>query len=140
LLRPTAHTPVRCESVPELRSISNLGLHFNLTVELQLMTFVRGFSWTGIPIASRNRRNGVAKAKIKEMGARSVHHALRVARNVFQPRRFSEDVRMLMGSQLLAIARISRECAGTNRMRWPQSLFWQSVRGRDARMASRVVK
>ena len=44
--------------------------HFNLTVELPLKAIVRGYSWTMIPITWRNRRHGVAKLKIKEMGSR----------------------------------------------------------------------
>jgi dolichol-phosphate mannosyltransferase len=44
--------------------------HFNLTVELPLKAIVRGFSWTTIPITWRNRRTGVPKLKIKEMGSR----------------------------------------------------------------------
>jgi dolichol-phosphate mannosyltransferase len=44
--------------------------HFNLTVELPLKAIVRGFSWTVIPITWKNRRSGVAKLKIKEMGSR----------------------------------------------------------------------
>ena len=44
--------------------------HFNLTVELPLKTIVRGYSWTVIPITWRNRRTGVPKLKIKEMGSR----------------------------------------------------------------------
>jgi dolichol-phosphate mannosyltransferase len=44
--------------------------HFNLTVELPLKAIVRGFSWTTIPITWRNRRTGIAKLKIKEMGSR----------------------------------------------------------------------
>jgi dolichol-phosphate mannosyltransferase len=47
-----------------------LAPHFNLTVELPLKTIVRGYSWTTIPVTWRNRRTGVAKLKIKEMGAR----------------------------------------------------------------------
>jgi dolichol-phosphate mannosyltransferase len=44
--------------------------HFNLTVELPLKAIVRGFSWTIIPITWKNRRSGVAKLKMKEMGSR----------------------------------------------------------------------
>jgi dolichol-phosphate mannosyltransferase len=44
--------------------------HFNLTVELPLKAIVRGYSWTTIPITWRNRRTGMAKLKIKEMGSR----------------------------------------------------------------------
>jgi dolichol-phosphate mannosyltransferase len=47
-----------------------LSPHFNLTVELPLKAIVRGYSWTTIPITWRNRRTGVAKLKIKEMGSR----------------------------------------------------------------------
>jgi dolichol-phosphate mannosyltransferase len=44
--------------------------HFNLTVELPLKAIVRGYTWTVIPISWKNRRHGVAKLKIKEMGSR----------------------------------------------------------------------
>jgi dolichol-phosphate mannosyltransferase len=44
--------------------------HFNLTVELPLKAIVRGYSWTVIPVTWRNRRHGVAKLKINEMGSR----------------------------------------------------------------------
>jgi dolichol-phosphate mannosyltransferase len=44
--------------------------HFNLTIELPLKAIVRGFSWTVVPITWRNRRSGVAKFHIKEMGSR----------------------------------------------------------------------
>lgn len=47
-----------------------LSPHFNLTVELPLKAIVRGYSWTVIPITWRNRRSGVAKLKLKEMGSR----------------------------------------------------------------------
>jgi dolichol-phosphate mannosyltransferase len=47
-----------------------LSPHFNLTVELPLKAIVRGYSWTVIPITWRNRRTGVAKLKIREMGSR----------------------------------------------------------------------
>lgn len=44
--------------------------HFNLTVEIPLKAIVRGYTWKVIPISWRNRRHGVAKLKIKEMGSR----------------------------------------------------------------------
>jgi dolichol-phosphate mannosyltransferase len=47
-----------------------LSPHFNLTVELPLKAIVRGYTWTVIPISWRNRRHGVPKLKIKEMGSR----------------------------------------------------------------------
>jgi dolichol-phosphate mannosyltransferase len=47
-----------------------LSPHYNLTVELPLKAIVRGYSWTVVPITWRNRRSGVAKLKIREMGSR----------------------------------------------------------------------
>jgi dolichol-phosphate mannosyltransferase len=47
-----------------------LSPHFNITVELPLKAIVRGYNFTTIPITWRNRRHGVAKLKIKEMGSR----------------------------------------------------------------------
>jgi dolichol-phosphate mannosyltransferase len=47
-----------------------LSAHFNLTVEIPLKTIIRGYSWTTLPITWRNRRTGVAKLKIQEMGSR----------------------------------------------------------------------
>jgi dolichol-phosphate mannosyltransferase len=44
--------------------------HFNLTIEIPLKAVVRGYSWTSMPNTWRNRRSGVAKLKIKEMGSR----------------------------------------------------------------------
>ncbi|HMG04203.1 MAG TPA: glycosyltransferase family 2 protein [Chthoniobacterales bacterium] len=44
--------------------------HFNITVEIPLKAIVRGFSWTTLPITWHNRRTGVPKLKIKEMGSR----------------------------------------------------------------------
>jgi dolichol-phosphate mannosyltransferase len=47
-----------------------LSPHFNITVELPLKAIVRGYSWTVIPITWRNRRTGLAKLRIREMGSR----------------------------------------------------------------------
>jgi dolichol-phosphate mannosyltransferase len=47
-----------------------LSPHFNLTVEIPLKAIVRGYTWSVIPITWRNRRTGVAKLKINEMGSR----------------------------------------------------------------------
>ena len=44
--------------------------HFNLLVELPLKAIVRGYTWTITPISWRNRKAGVAKLKIREMGSR----------------------------------------------------------------------
>jgi dolichol-phosphate mannosyltransferase len=53
-----------------------LSPHFNLTVELPLKTIVRGYSWTVIPITWRNRRSGISKLKLSEMGSRYLFIAL----------------------------------------------------------------
>jgi dolichol-phosphate mannosyltransferase len=53
-----------------------LSPHFNLTVELPLKTIVRGYAWTVTPITWRNRRSGISKLKIREMGSRYLFIAL----------------------------------------------------------------
>ena len=53
-----------------------LSPHFNLTIEIPLKTIVRGYSWTVIPITWRNRRSGVSKLRIREMGSRYLFIAL----------------------------------------------------------------
>jgi dolichol-phosphate mannosyltransferase len=58
----------RASTIQAIRPI--LSPHFNITVELPLKAIVRGYSYTTIPITWRNRRSGVAKLKIKEMGSR----------------------------------------------------------------------
>jgi dolichol-phosphate mannosyltransferase len=47
-----------------------LSHHFNITVELPLKAIVRGYSWTVLPTNWYNRKHGVSKFKIKEMGSR----------------------------------------------------------------------
>lgn len=47
-----------------------LSHHFNLTVELPLKAIVRGYSYAVIPICWYNRKHGISKLKIKEMGSR----------------------------------------------------------------------
>jgi dolichol-phosphate mannosyltransferase len=47
-----------------------LAPHFNLTVEIPLKAIVRGYTYAVTPISWRNRKFGVAKLKIKEMGSR----------------------------------------------------------------------
>ena len=44
--------------------------HFNLTVEMPLKAIVRGFSYAVVPISWTNRKSGISKLKIKEMGSR----------------------------------------------------------------------
>jgi dolichol-phosphate mannosyltransferase len=58
----------RKEVIDGIRPI--LSPHFNITVELPLKAIVRGYNFTVIPITWRNRRTGIAKLKIKEMGSR----------------------------------------------------------------------
>jgi dolichol-phosphate mannosyltransferase len=58
----------RKEVIDGIRPI--LSPHFNITVELPLKAIVRGYNFAVIPITWRNRRHGVAKLKIKEMGSR----------------------------------------------------------------------
>jgi dolichol-phosphate mannosyltransferase len=47
-----------------------LSHHFNLTVELPLKSIVRGYSYSVISNDWTNRKAGVSKLKIKEMGSR----------------------------------------------------------------------
>jgi dolichol-phosphate mannosyltransferase len=47
-----------------------LSRHFNLTVELPLKAIVRGYSFAVVPNSWTNRKMGVSKLKIKEMGSR----------------------------------------------------------------------
>lgn len=44
--------------------------HFNLTVEMPLKAIIRGYSYAIVPISWRNRRSGVSKLKLQEMGSR----------------------------------------------------------------------
>lgn len=53
-----------------------LSPHFNLTIEIPLKAIVRGYTWTVIPITWRNRRSGVSKLTIREMGSRYLFIAL----------------------------------------------------------------
>jgi len=53
-----------------------LSPHFNLTVELPLKVIVRSYSWTVMPITWRNRRSGLSKLKLREMGSRYLFIAL----------------------------------------------------------------
>jgi len=47
-----------------------LSHHFNLTVEMPLKAIARGFSFATVPISWTNRKTGISKLKIKEMGSR----------------------------------------------------------------------
>ncbi len=58
----------RKETIAGLEPI--ISKQFNLTVELPLKTIVRGFSYSVLPNKWINRKEGVSKFKIKEMGSR----------------------------------------------------------------------
>lgn len=47
-----------------------LAHHFNLTVELPLKAIIRGYQYAVLPNAWTNRKHGVSKLKIREMGSR----------------------------------------------------------------------
>lgn len=47
-----------------------LSPHFNLTVELPLKAIVRDYSYKVVPNSWQNRKNGVSKLKLREMGSR----------------------------------------------------------------------
>ena len=47
-----------------------LSPHFNLTIELPLKAIIRGYSYKVVPNSWKNRKTGVSKLKIKEMGSR----------------------------------------------------------------------
>jgi len=47
-----------------------LAPHFNLTLELPLKAIVRGYSYAVVPNTWTNRKSGVSKLKIREMGSR----------------------------------------------------------------------
>lgn len=44
--------------------------HFNLTVEMPLKAIARGYNFAVIPITWTNRKTGMSKLRIKEMGSR----------------------------------------------------------------------
>lgn len=47
-----------------------LSPHFNLTVEIPLKAYIRGYKFEIVPIRWHNRKSGVSKLKIREMGSR----------------------------------------------------------------------
>ena len=47
-----------------------LSPHFNLTVELPLKSYIRGYKFEIIPISWENRKAGISKLELKEMGSR----------------------------------------------------------------------
>jgi dolichol-phosphate mannosyltransferase len=47
-----------------------LSYHFNLTVELPLKALIRGYNFAIVPISWQNRKHGISKLRIREMGSR----------------------------------------------------------------------
>jgi dolichol-phosphate mannosyltransferase len=47
-----------------------LSNHFNLTVEMPLKAIVRGYDYAVVPVTWTNRRHGVSKLRLQEMGSR----------------------------------------------------------------------
>jgi dolichol-phosphate mannosyltransferase len=47
-----------------------LSHHFNLTVELPLKCIIRGYRYAVLPNSWKNRKRGISKLRIKEMGSR----------------------------------------------------------------------
>jgi dolichol-phosphate mannosyltransferase len=47
-----------------------LSPHFNLTIELPLKAIIRGYSYAIVPNSWTNRKYGISKLRIKEMGSR----------------------------------------------------------------------
>jgi dolichol-phosphate mannosyltransferase len=58
----------RRETIDQLQPL--LSNHFNLTVEMPLKAIVRGYSYSIVPITWTNRRYGVSKLHLQEMGSR----------------------------------------------------------------------
>jgi len=55
-----------------------LSPHFNLTVELPLKAFTRGYSHKVVPISWTNRKTGISKLKLREAGSRYLFIVLNV--------------------------------------------------------------
>jgi dolichol-phosphate mannosyltransferase len=58
----------RREVIDNIRPL--LSNHFNLTVEMPLKAIARGHSFAVVPISWSNRRSGVSKLRLQEMGSR----------------------------------------------------------------------
>jgi len=61
----------KCYKKEVIKSVQPLfSNHFNLTVELPLKAIIRGYNFATVPIKWTNRKTGISKFKIKEMGSR----------------------------------------------------------------------
>lgn len=66
----------RREVIESVRPL--LSNHFNLTLEIPLKAIVRGSSYAIVPISWTNRRHGVSKLRLQEMGSRYLFIAIYV--------------------------------------------------------------
>jgi len=60
--------------------------HFNLTVEIPLKSIARGYSYTVVPITWTNRKTGISKLRIREMGSRYLFIVLSILLEKFLSR------------------------------------------------------
>jgi dolichol-phosphate mannosyltransferase len=61
----------KCYSREAIEGIQPLiSSHFNLTVEMPLKAIVRGYTYKVIPISWTNRKEGISKLRLTEMGSR----------------------------------------------------------------------
>jgi len=60
--------------------------HFNLTVEIPLKSIARGYSYTVVPITWTNRKTGMSKLRIREMGSRYLFIVLSILLEKFLSR------------------------------------------------------
>ena len=89
-----------------------LSYHFNLTVELPLKALIRGYSFAVIPISWENRKHGISKLKIREMGSRYLFIVL----YCFIEKQLSRgDYRRRSGGQtsLISVARPHQQIEGS---------------------------
>jgi len=89
--------------------------HFNLTIEIPLKAMVRGYSWAVVPITWRNRRTGLSKLKIQEMGSRYLFICLYVWLEKTLTRDYKKnqyiDVNQIMPAQAQTETIKEAECA-----------------------------
>ncbi len=79
--------------------------HFNLTVELPLKAIIRGYNYAVVPISWTNRKTGISKLKIREMGSRYLFIVLYLflekylSRGDYRRATVTEDDRMTVRGQ-----------------------------------------
>jgi hypothetical protein len=73
------------------RSRPFIAPHFNMTIEIPVKAIIPGYFWVTTPIASRDRRTGIPKTQDQGNGQPLPFHLpLRLAREIFQPRRLPQ--------------------------------------------------